>query len=146
MLGSGICSKVLHEIPRLKTSSGHKIKTEVAHLLLHLLKFTDKEEHVKYLVKEDILGILNQELMSNANSPKFMVLAIECLGYIFSKVPDMKNEFLKNYGPDVFEKCQHGNSDDVYDATIKLLDEHFECQDEIIEEEDQNPTDQAFNI
>ena len=95
--------------------------------MANLLKFTDEEKHVKYLIKENILGILNQELLSNANSPMFLILALECLGFIFTKLPEMKSYFVKHYGVDSLEKCQHGHSEEVYDATIKLLDEHFDC-------------------
>lgn len=105
VLESKICGKVLHEIPRLQTSSAHKIKLEVVHLLANLLRFTDSGEKIRYLVTENILGLLNEELLSNANSPIFLVLALECLGFIFSKLPEMKEHFLRNYGTEVFEKC-----------------------------------------
>jgi hypothetical protein len=66
-------------------------------------------------------------LLSNANHPIFLVLALECLGFVFTKLPEMKEHFVRTYGTEVFEKCQYGSHDAVYDATIKLLDEHFEC-------------------
>ena len=115
-------------------------------MLANLLRFTDSETHVKYLIKQNILGILNQELLSNANSPMFMILALECLGLIFTKMPEIKQYFIRTYDVDVFEKCQHGHSDEVYDATIKLLDEHFDCKEEIVDDEPENDNNQAFNI
>ena len=115
-------------------------------MLANLLRYTDSQDHVKYLIKENILGILNDELLSNGNSPMFMILALECLSLIFTKLPEIKQYFIKTYDVDVFEKCQHGHSDEVYDATIKLLDEHFECKEEIIEDEPENNNGGGFNI
>lgn len=95
--------------------------------MANLLQFTDQEDNIRYLVKENILGILNNELLSNANSPMFLIFALECLSQIFLKLPEMKYEFVKNYGVDALEKCQYGSNDEVYEATIKFLDEHFDC-------------------
>ena len=106
------------------------MKLEAVLCIANLVEHTNREECLNWLLNQNLIGIIHDELREGPDHGPLHMVLLQCLSKIFEYLPRQKTDYLNCYGTDVLERLQYSPHEQVHEAVIEFLEQHFECEDQ----------------
>ena len=79
---------------RSHNHNSSKNKQEAILVLANIIKRSSEQDQLKYLVDQNLLDMIHNELISGGDQEIFSVIALQCLDMVFTNLPNQRDLYL----------------------------------------------------